>query len=121
MAVNEIGCCGAYCRTCRVFRASACKGCKQGYASGERDISKAKCAIKVCCIRHGNATCADCPDYAACVTIQAFHTHEGFKYGKYRQAIEYILTNGYDAFIRIADQWSNAYGRYDGEERRGSK
>jgi len=114
MAMEEIGCCGAYCKTCKVFRSFACQGCKQGYVSGERDISKAKCAIKVCCIRHGYPTCADCPDYAACAIIQNFHSHGGYKYGKYRQAIEYIRTNGYAAFSRIADQSENACGRYNG-------
>jgi hypothetical protein len=37
-------------------------GCKLGYDFGERDLSKAKCEIKVCCFRErGLATCADFP------------------------------------------------------------
>jgi hypothetical protein len=48
--------------------------------------------------------------------LQAFHGHAGYKYGKYRQAFEYIRGYGYDAFLAIADGWENAYGRYPHDE-----
>ena len=111
MAVQEIGCCGAYCATCKAYL-SPCKGCKTGYGDGGRDIAKAKCAIKRCCMMKGFASCADCIEAVACKPLQAFHGHVGYKYGKYRQAIETIRNCGYDAFLAIADGWSNAYGRY---------
>jgi len=40
-----IGCCGAYCKTCKPFITKNCKGCKIGYEPGGRDLSKAKCKI----------------------------------------------------------------------------
>jgi hypothetical protein len=36
-----IGCCGAYCKTCKPFIEGACKGCKIGFDTGERGINKA--------------------------------------------------------------------------------
>ena len=112
MSVEEIGCCGAYCRTCKVFATEACKGCKVGYKSGERDICKAKCKIKVCCITKKFNSCADCTEYDACAIMQQFLNHSGHKYVKYSQAIMYIKNNGYDAFLEKADSWGNAYGKY---------
>ena len=53
MSQRLIGCCGAYCKTCKVYREALCKGCKVGYDTEERDISRAKCAMKVCCIKRG--------------------------------------------------------------------
>jgi hypothetical protein len=47
LSIEEIGCCGAYCKTCKAFAQKTCLGCKLGYESGERDISKAKCLWKV--------------------------------------------------------------------------
>ncbi len=110
MAIEEIGCCGAYCKTCRVLIEKLCRGCKIGYRSGGRDISKAKCKMKVCCIKKGQNSCADCTEYSVCTIIQGFHNKNGYKYGKYRQAIEFIRNNGYGQFIEIADKWKNAYG-----------
>jgi hypothetical protein len=83
-----------------------------GYATGERDIAKAKCRIKLCCITRGLCTCADCPDYNNCSVIQVFHTHASNKYGKYRQAVVYIKEHGYDAFLQKTAGWKNAYGKY---------
>jgi hypothetical protein len=113
MTVVELGCCGAYCRTCKVFAAKACKGCKIGYENGERDITKAKCSIKRCCMEKHFHSCADCSLYSECSIIQAFHNHEGYKYEKYKQAVEYIRVNGYEEFFKLADAWENAYGRYE--------
>lgn len=111
MSVQEIGCCGAYCRTCRAYPAP-CAGCTQGYDSGERDIRKARCQIKICCISHGHATCADCSESVDCRTLGGFHAKNGYKYGKYRQALLFIREMGYEAFVTIADEWTGAYGRF---------
>ncbi len=112
MSVKEIGCCCAYCKTCRVFIEKACKGCKTGYASGERDIEKARCAMKVCCIKKGFETCADCGGFEACATINGFYAKKGYKYKKYRQAAAYIREQGYVRFLKVADNWRGAYGKY---------
>jgi hypothetical protein len=50
MTKLEIGYCGAYCKTCKVYIAKKCTGCKIGYAQKQRDLSKARCKIKVCYI-----------------------------------------------------------------------
>ena len=109
MLTREIGCCGAYCRTCRAY-GTACKGCKVGYDTGERDLRKARCQIKVCCITEKHATCADCAEYRGCSTLGVFHAKKGHKYAKYRQSLEYIRSKGYRAFLTVADKWTNAYG-----------
>ena len=111
MAIEEIGCCGAYCRTCRAY-GNPCKGCKAGYDTGERDIEKARCQIKVCCVTRKHSTCAGCADFGDCPTLGGFYAKSGYKYGKYRQALEYIRTKGYVAFLTVAVKWTGAYGRY---------
>jgi hypothetical protein len=112
MSEMNIGCCGAYCETCKEWRAGRCKSCAGGYADGERDLTKAKCAIKRCCIAKGFVSCADCPLYDSCEIVQTFHNHAGYKYGKYKQTIAFIRENGYDAFCEAAHDWTNAYGKY---------
>jgi hypothetical protein len=113
LSLIEIGCCGAYCGTCRALGDGTCRGCRVGYESGERDIEKARCAMKVCCIgRLGVAhTCADCPDCLSCVTLQGLFSKKGHKYGRYRQSLEFIRTHGYERFLETADRWKGAYGR----------
>ncbi len=113
MSIEEIGCCGAYCGTCREHKNNLCRGCKLGYQNGERDISKAKCKMKVCCIKNEYNSCADCGEYAACNIIQNFHNKGSYKYKKYREAIEFIISNGYKRFVEIADGWKNQYGKYE--------
>ena len=115
MSIREIGCCGAYCQTCRESSTgSSCRGCKLGYENGERDIDKAKCRIKLCCFRDRRfETCADCTDYPACNIISGFHGKNGFKYTKYKQSIEFIREKGYAEFIEIASNWREPYGRLD--------
>jgi len=115
MSIQEIGCCGAYCKTCRAYVPDAvCKGCKLGYGDGGRDINKARCAIKVCCMRDkGLQTCADCPDFLTCQTIQGMYAKHGYKYGKYKQAAEFIREHGYAEFGQQADAWHGAYGRLE--------
>ena len=107
-----LGCCGAYCKTCKVLEAKACLGCKIGYDTGERDLSRAKCRMKVCCIGRNFTSCADCPEISVCDTLTAFHGKGSYKYGKYRDAIRFIREHGYDRFFSIADTWKNAYGKY---------
>jgi hypothetical protein len=108
-----IGCCGAYCKTCKPFTVGYCKGCKLGFDTGERNIEKIKCKIKACCFKDKKLdTCADCIILPNCSTIGEWFSKKGYKYHKYKQAIEFINENGYATFIRIADKWSNAYGKY---------
>lgn len=108
-----IGCCGANCETCRVLKDAVCKGCKIGYESGERDIKKAKCGIKRCCIAKNYCTCADCEDYPACSVIRSLHQKNGYKYKKYKEAIEFIRVHGYERFLEVAGKWTMQYGKYD--------
>jgi hypothetical protein len=116
MSIREIGCCAAYCKTCRasVINGSLCRGCKLGYDTGERDINKSRCRIKSCCFKDRHLeTCADCTDYADCEIIHELYEKTGYKYGKYRQSMEFIRENGYDKFIELADKWTGAYGKLD--------
>jgi len=107
-----IGCCGAYCKTCKAFLEHFCKGCKIGFDTGERDIKKAKCKIKVCCFRDMNLdTCADCSKLNDCQIINELCNHAGYKYKKYKEAIEFIRKRGYSEFIRFADEWKGAFGK----------
>lgn len=110
MNTLEIGCCGAYCKTCREH-GKTCKGCKEGYSNGSRDPAKAKCKMKVCCIEKGYATCADCTSYNDCPIIQAFHNHAGYKYRKYKQSVAFIRTPGYADFLERAAAWTGACGK----------
>jgi hypothetical protein len=79
MSIREIGCCGAYCRTCLTsVEVGVCRGCKLGYKDGERDINKSKCKIKICCFRDRQfETCADCDEYLSCEIIQSLYNKNG--------------------------------------------
>jgi hypothetical protein len=113
-SIRFIGCCCAYCKTCKPYRQGFCKGCKLGYDDGARDINKAKCKIKVCCFKERKLeTCADCPDYPDCKTILSFQDKSGYKYKKYKQSTDYIIKNGYAKFVKLADNWNNPYGKLD--------
>jgi len=109
----EIGCCAAYCGTCLALADGTCRGCRLGYDNGQRNIDKARCRIKSCCIRRlGTAsTCADCPDCLTCDTLRGFYAKNGYKYRKYRESMEFIRTHGDDRFLKAAKQWKGAYGR----------
>jgi len=113
MNKENIGCCGAYCGTCPVIKKNLCKACKLGYDDGERDLSKAKCRIKVCCIKNGFSTCADCNQYDSCEILQGFYGKNGYKYKKYKEATEFIRANGYDKFLAISSAWKMQYGKYE--------
>lgn len=109
-----IGCCGAYCKTCKPYVEGFCKGCKLGFDTGERDINKVKCKIKLCCFKERKLdTCADCPDLISCNIIGSWYSKSGYKYKKYKQAIEFIKKSGYARFISLADRWKGAYGKLD--------
>ncbi|KYC52457.1 MAG: hypothetical protein AMQ22_00793 [Candidatus Methanofastidiosum methylothiophilum] len=110
--IRFIGCCGAYCKTCPALINESCRGCKLGYDTGDRDIHKAKCQMKICCINKKYETCSDCQEYNTCEIIQGFYSKNGYKYNKYKQATEYIKKYGYAKFIEVANKWQNAYGKY---------
>lgn len=110
----RIGCCGANCGTCPALgeEPGLCRGCKLGYGKGGRDISRARCRIKVCCFgENGLTTCADCLDYENCGTIQDLFAKKGYKYGKYHESIEFIRERGYTEFLEAARAWKAAYGK----------
>lgn len=112
--IKFIGCCGAYCKTCQPYVQGFCKGCKLGYDNKKRDISKAKCPMKVCCIRDKKlVSCADCNEYDTCKILQGFYAKKGYKYRKYNQATEYIRKNSYKKFLASAEKWSGAYGKLE--------
>jgi hypothetical protein len=95
-----------------VFTEKLCKGCKIGYAEKSRDISRAKCGMKVCCLTNGFVSCADCGELESCKIIQSFFSKNGYKYGKYEEAILFIRKNGYKRFFSIANSWKMQYGRF---------
>ena len=115
MSLIEIGCCGAYCRTCiaGTLGDHTCKGCRMGYDDGRRDIGKARCAMKVCCIKKlgWEHTCADCDLADSCSTLQGFYSKKAYKYGRYRKSMEFIRSHGYDAYLDAAVDWKQAYGK----------
>ncbi len=111
--VADIGCCGAFCGTCKVKKQKLCIGCKIGYIDGERDISKAKCKMKICCITMKFNTCADCKEENSCQIIQGFYSKNGYKYKKYEEAINYIVKNGYPMFLKQTTKWTMQYGKYE--------
>ncbi|MCK9355872.1 MAG: DUF3795 domain-containing protein [Dehalococcoidia bacterium] len=110
---DYIGCCGAYCRTCRVLAGGLCRGCKLGYLDGQRDIAKAKCRMKVCCVQRGLVACGECPELDTCPTMAAFFNHASYKYRKYREATEFIRRYGCAEFLKQADTWTGAYGKLE--------
>lgn len=114
-----VGCCGAYCRTCRSFVLGSCRGCKLGYEDGQRDIARARCRIKLCCYaRRKLETCAECPESDGCEMLGAFHRRKWREYAGYRRSLEFIRENGYAAFAGRAKGWTKAYGDLDCEKKR---
>ena len=58
--------CGLYCGACRAYLKGRCPGCSEN--------TRAKwCKVRACCIEHGFATCADCPEHADPATCPLFH------------------------------------------------
>jgi hypothetical protein len=117
MTIKEIGCCGAYCKTCITWQKEkcpterTCPGCKLGYDSTARDANKAKCKMKVCCfVERKLETCADCPA-CPCQILTTFWNKTGWKYGQYKKQLEYIRNNGYQNFLKNANKWKRATGK----------
>ena len=117
MTVKEIGCCGAYCKTCIKWQKDSypnektCRGCKLGYDSNGRDLSKSKCKIKVCCFLEKKLeTCADCSDYP-CEVLTMFWSKNGWKYKQYKKQLEFIRQNGYTKYLNNADKWKGPHGK----------
>jgi hypothetical protein len=117
MTIREIGCCGAYCKTCIIQQEETYPnertygGCKLGYDRGERDLGNAKCEIKVCCFRDKELeTCADCLT-CPCEIVSAFWGKKGWKYGQYKKQLEFIKDCGYDEFLKRADTWKGPHGK----------
>jgi hypothetical protein len=111
MTIREIGCCGAYCGSCKEMTKGLCKGCKLRYDTGERNIDRAKCRIKLCCFRdHGFQTCADCGDFDDCEIIRSWLS-KGYKYKRYGKSLIFIRDSGYVEFLKIADGWNDAVGK----------
>ena len=90
----------------------AARAASRGILDGSRDLSRAKCRMKKCCLTKGRITCADYEEYDRCESIQSFLDHPGYKYGKYKQALEYIRAHGHAAFLSAAEHRTGAYGRY---------
>jgi len=114
--IEDIGCCGAFCGTCKVKKEKACIGCKFGYKNKERDLSKAKCKMKICCLTKEFDTCADCKELDSCSIIQDFYNKNGYKYKKYKEAIIYIGNNGYIKYLNQTIKWTMQYGKYEKEK-----
>ena len=84
----------------------AARAASRGILDGSRDLSRAKCRMKKCCLTKGHVTCVDCAEYESCETIQSFLNHPGYKYGKYKQALEYIIrAYDYITFLKAAEHW----------------
>ena len=77
-----MGCWAAYCKPCREFEKTY-KGCTLGYLDGSRDLSRAKCKAKKCCLTRERISCGDCEEYDGFETIKSFINHAVYKYGKY--------------------------------------
>jgi hypothetical protein len=90
-----------------------CLGCKLGYEPGGRDLSKAKCEIKVCCFREKKLeTCADCQTFP-CQILTMFWSKNGSKYKQYKKQVEFIRQNGYEKFLKNADTWKGPRGKLE--------
>jgi hypothetical protein len=66
--------------------------------------------MKVCCfVTRQYETCAECPEYG-CDILAEFWQKKGYKYGKYKESLEFIHAKGYREFIERAKDWKSAYG-----------
>lgn len=110
--LKYIGCCGTYCKTCKPYIEGYCKGCKLGYYTGKRDINRAKCIIKLCCIKEKKySSCADCDKYLTCKKIKKKFGNDKYNFKKCMQCLDFIKNNGYDKFTKIADKWKGPFGK----------
>jgi hypothetical protein len=109
-----IGCCGAYCKTCRSLTREKCKGCKLGFNDGDRNINRTRCNIKKCCFRDNKfETCADCQKLDSCNHMENWYKKEQGKYRSYKKFLDYIKENGYSKFIKTAESWKNWFGEFN--------
>jgi hypothetical protein len=107
-----IACCGAYCKTCKPFTDGYCRGCKIGYESGERDLGRAKCEIKICCFKNNKfETCSDCKKYPNCSIFNNRFRIGSYNHKKYQEALSFINKHGYDKFILMANKWKSSTGK----------
>ena len=83
-----------------------------GIWDGSRNLGRAKCRMKKCCLTKGHITCTNCEEYEHCEIVQAFLNHPGYKYSKYKQALEFIRAHGHAAFLNAAKHWTSACGKY---------
>lgn len=68
----------------------------------------------MCCFAdNGLATCADCKTLHSCSIMREFFGKKGYKYGKYRQSLEFIRKNGYEKFFAFTEKWKCAYGKLE--------
>ncbi|WP_455392197.1 DUF3795 domain-containing protein [[Eubacterium] cellulosolvens] len=112
--IKYIGCCGVYCKTCKPLSDGFCKGCRLGYDDGKRDINKARCIIKLCCMKEKDfETCAECEEFSSCDKIQTKFGKEKYNFKKSMQCLEFIKRNGYLKFIKIADKWKGPFGKLE--------
>ncbi len=110
--VEYIACCGCYCNTCKAFTSDNCRGCKLGYDNNERDIKKAKCRIKLCCLTNKILkTCADCNELDQCQIIPSKFKPGTRDYKKCIESLKYINRYGYDNFLEKAKNWKNHFGK----------
>jgi hypothetical protein len=69
--------------------------------------------MKVCCFREKRLeTCVDCADYP-CETLTEFWSKKGYKYKQYRKQLEFISQNGYENFLKQADNWKGPRGKLE--------
>ena len=110
--VDYISCCGCYCKTCKAYTSDSCRGCKLGYDTGERDINKAKCRIKLCCFRDkALKTCADCNELNQCKIIPAKFKPGSRDNKKCMESLDFIKCHGYSSYIEKANNWKNHFGK----------
>ena len=113
-SITYIGCCGTFCKTCKPLIEGFCKGCRLGYDNGRRDINKAKCIIKLCCIKEkGYETCVECVEFSSCEKIITKFGKQKYNVKKCMQCLEYIKKNGYSKFIKMAKNWKGPYGKIE--------
>jgi hypothetical protein len=106
-----IGCCGAYCKTCRSFIREKCNGCKIGFDTKERNINMSRCKVKLCCFRdYKFDTCADCTKLNSCNIMEKWYKKNGGKYSMYKKLLEFIKDTGYSKYISIANNWKREFG-----------
>jgi hypothetical protein len=83
-----------------------------GYASGERDINRAKCRIKLCCFKDRKLeTCADCPEFPGCEIYETRFKKGTQNYKKYSRALKFIREHGYEKFMEQTRCWNGPSGK----------